>query len=140
MSFLVGYIFILFRNMILFINIMVLIVNAIIQIPNIYVLFGCRILSGIFVGMYLGIVPIYIHELSPHSVSGSLGAFTQLSHILGVVICYLIGMIFDLTDASGMIFFWRFMFSFTSIFVILQTILFCVNFIPESPNSLIENG
>ena len=84
--------------MILFINILVLIVNGFIQIPNVYVLFTCRILSGMFVGMYLGIVPIYIHELCPHSVSGSFGAFTQLSHILGAVFCYLLGMIFDLTN------------------------------------------
>lgn len=116
--------------MILFINIMVLVVNIIIQIPNIVVLFVCRILSGIFVGIYLGIVPIYIHELCPHSVSGSFGAFTQLSHIFGVVISYLIGMIFNLTDANGSIFFWRFMFSFTSILVLIQTVLFLIHFVP----------
>ena len=126
--------------MILFINILVLIVNGFIQIANVYVLFTCRILSGIFVGMYLGIVPIYIHELSPHAVSGSFGAFTQLSHILGAVFCYLLGMIFDLTNEEGTIFFWRFMFSCTSVFVLLQTIFFAVHYVPESPNSLLEKG
>lgn len=124
--------------MILFINLLVLIINIFIQIANVYVLFGCRILSGMFVGMYLGIVPIYIHELSPHSVSGSFGAFTQLAHIFGVVICYLLGMIFDLTNAENTIFFWRFMFSCTTVFIIFQTIFIMVHYVPESPNSLIE--
>jgi F0F1-type ATP synthase assembly protein I len=47
--------------MILFLNILVLMVNAFIQIANVYVLLACRLLSGIFVGAYLGIVPIYVH-------------------------------------------------------------------------------
>lgn len=36
-------------------------VNIVIQYTNVWVLLVCRLLIGIFVGLYLAIVPIYIH-------------------------------------------------------------------------------
>ena len=44
---------------------MALVVAGIIQIPNIYVLLIFRIIQGILSGMFLALVPIYIHEISP---------------------------------------------------------------------------
>lgn len=49
-------------------------------------------------------------------------------------------MIFDLTDSENMIFFWRFMFSCTAVFIIFQSIFILVHYVPESPNSLIEKN
>ena len=77
--------------------------------------------------------------MCPHCVSGSFGAFTQLAHVLGVVICYLFGMIFYLANETTEIFVVVYQFEFTTVLVIIQSILFIVNFIPESPNSLLLN-
>lgn len=78
-----------------------MIVNLIIQITNIWVLLSCRLANGILVGLYMGIVPIYIHELSPHSISGFFGSFTQMQHLLGNVVSYLFGMIFYLAGIQN---------------------------------------
>lgn len=55
------YTYSLFRNFIIFVNSMAIVVNIIIQITNIWVLLTCRIFQGVFVGLYMAIVPIYIH-------------------------------------------------------------------------------
>ena len=84
-------------------------VNLIIQITNIWVLLVFRLVNGVLVGLYLGLVPTYIKELSPHSVSGIFGTFTQMQHLFGCVASYFIGMIFYLADYQGE-FFMRFQF------------------------------
>lgn len=61
---------------------------------------------------------------------------SQFFNIGGVVICYFLGLVFVLADVNQT-FFWRFMFSFTAITVILQSVLLIFNVIPESPASLI---
>jgi MFS family permease len=55
------YTFIVFRNFLIFVNIIAIGVNIIIQITNIYVLLICRLITGVLVGLYLGIVPTYIN-------------------------------------------------------------------------------
>jgi sugar phosphate permease len=68
-----------------------------------------------------------------------MGALSQFFNIGAVVICYLIGLIFNLTEINQE-FYWRFMFSFTAIIVIVQSALLLAGVIPESPSSLIEIG
>lgn len=84
----------------------------------------------------MAITPIYINELVPIEIQGSFGAFTQLFVVIAVVLCYLFGVIFTVTEAYGG-FVWRFLFSFTGGTALLQLILLVTNFIPESPVSLI---
>lgn len=50
-----------FRNYLAYLNMLALGVNIVIQYTNVWVLLVCRLLIGIFVGLYLAIVPIYIH-------------------------------------------------------------------------------
>lgn len=72
-----------------------------IQITNIWVLLISRLLTGVIVGLFMGIVPIYIHEISPPSISGTVGAFTQMQHLFGNVLSYFFGMIFYLCNYEG---------------------------------------
>lgn len=60
-----------------------------------------------------------------------------MAHVLGVVICYFIGMIFYLLNDVTEIYVVAIQFEITTVLVIIQTILFLINFIPESPNSLL---
>lgn len=87
----------------------------------------------------MAITPIYINELAPVQIQGSFGAVTQLMVIVGVVLAYLLGVIFAVTQANTE-FVWRFLFSFTGVTAILQSALLMFNFIPESPVSLVEKG
>jgi MFS family permease len=80
----------------LYVNIVALIVNLVIQITEIWVLVICRVANGILVGLFMGIVPVYIHEISPHLISGFFGSFTQMQHLLGNVFSYLLGTLFYL--------------------------------------------
>lgn len=87
----------------------------------------------------MAITPIYINELVPIDIQGSFGAFTQLLVVIGVVLAYLFGVIFTVTDVNPE-FIWRFMFSFTGITALVLSVLLLFNFIPESPVSLVEKG
>lgn len=82
-------------------NIVAIIINLVIQITNLWVLLFCRFVTGLLVGLYMGIVPIYIHEMSPPSISGPIGTMTQLQHLIGNVLSYFFGMIFYLCDYEG---------------------------------------
>ena len=75
--------------------------TGILQVPNVYVLLIFRLLQGVLSGMYLALVPIYIHEISPKEIVGLLGCLTQLCVGLGVLVSYFIGMIFNLADQTG---------------------------------------
>lgn len=113
--------------------------NVIIQITNIYVLFVCRLFTGVYVGLYMGIVPVYIHDLTPHRIAGFFGAFTQIQHLLGNVFSYLLGSIFYATGFQGEMMM-RFQFSFTLLIVSIQLLGLMTGFVPESPNSLVGEG
>ena len=73
-------------------------VEAIIQITNVWVLMSCRALQGVFVGIYMAMVPIYIHEVAPKQIVGSYGVFTQLFVVVALVVAYGLGLIFDAND------------------------------------------
>ena len=109
-------------------NAIAIIIAGIIQINNLYLLFACRIIQGIIVGCNMAIVPIYIHELTPNALLGVFGVFTQLYVIVAVVVSYTFGVIFYYTGVDGG-FVWRFMFSFTGITCLIQSILLVTNVI-----------
>ena len=74
------------------INICALVIEGIIQIPNAYVLLACRIIQGLLTGCYMSIIPIYINEISPKQIVGSIGIFTQLFVVIGIVFSFSIGL------------------------------------------------
>jgi MFS family permease len=83
------------RKFVLVINLLAIIVEAALQVPNIWVLLVCRILQGVFVGHYMAIVPIYISDLSPRQIVGSFGVFTNLFVVVAIVLCFLLQVIFE---------------------------------------------
>ena len=89
------------RNFLVFVNCIALFINLLIQVTNIWVLLFCRLVTGILVGLYMGIVPLYIKEITPRQVSGTFGAFTQMQHLFGNVVSYFFGMVFYLAGFQG---------------------------------------
>ncbi|KAL3031887.1 hypothetical protein AAZX31_02G053000 [Glycine max] len=91
-------------------------------------LFMGRLLEGFGVGIISYVVPVYIAEVSPRTMRGSLGSVNQLSVTIGIMLVYLLGLFVN----------WR-------VLAILGVIPCAVlipglYFIPESPRWLAEMG
>ncbi|KAK4778943.1 hypothetical protein SAY86_006471 [Trapa natans] len=87
-----------------------------------------RLLEGFGIGIISYTVPMYIAEISPQNMRGSLGAINQLSITVGIMIAYLLGLFLQ----------WR-------LLAVLGTLpcLFLIPglfFIPESPRWLAKMG
>ncbi|KAJ8505966.1 hypothetical protein OPV22_006852 [Ensete ventricosum] len=87
-----------------------------------------RLLEGFGVGVISYTVPVYIAEISPQNLRGSLGSVNQLSVTMGILIAYLLGMLVH----------WRLL---AVIGILPCTILIpALFFIPESPRWLAKMG
>ncbi|CAN0919363.1 Sugar transporter ERD6-like 6 [Linum grandiflorum] len=87
-----------------------------------------RLLEGFGVGIISYTVPVYIAEISPQNMRGSLGSVNQLSVTIGILLAYLLGLFVN----------WRVLAVLGSLpCIILIPGLF---FIPESPRWLAKMG
>ncbi len=100
--------------------------------PGIAVLIAGRIVVGVGIGVasYLG--PLYISEISPAAIRGSLVALNQLLLTLGILISYFVD--YGLS-ASGA---WRWMFGLAVIPAAALGV--GMMFLPESPRWLLQQG
>ncbi len=53
--------------------------------PNIYIIAICRLVIGIVVGINSTLVPVYVREMSPVSVSGFTGSMVQAFINIGIM-------------------------------------------------------
>jgi len=92
-----------------------------------------RILGGIAVGAASIVSPMYIAEISPSKIRGTMVSLNQLTITMGILISYLIN--YFLVDIDNN---WRWMF-FSGIFpsVLFFVLLF---FVPESPRWLVKKS
>ncbi|KAK4393683.1 Sugar transporter ERD6-like 6 [Sesamum angolense] len=91
-------------------------------------LFMGRLLEGFGVGIISYTVPVYIAEIAPQNMRGSLGAANQLSITIGVMLAYLLGLFLP----------WRIL---AVLGILPCTILIpALFFIPESPRWLAKMG
>ena len=119
-------------------NIAALVFQGILLVDNVYLFLVCRLFQGAFAGIFMGIGPVYIRELTPVEIQGSYGAFTQLFILVGIVYSFAFGLGLDfggLRDHT----FYRVMSSMNIPFLVAQLVCLLVGYIPESPNSLIAN-
>ena len=66
------------RQSLLVLNAIAIVVGCMLYIENFYSLLLFRVLQGFVVGAYSAITPLYINEISPVEISGTLGSYTQL--------------------------------------------------------------
>lgn len=105
-----------------------------ISVDAIFLIFS-RFISGIAIGIISFVVPLYIAEISPNKIRGSLVALFQLMVSVGLLLSYLSDLI--LADNSDLTC-WRNMFYVDVITGLI--LLFGVLFLPESPRWLINKG
>ncbi|KAM4725660.1 solute carrier family 2, facilitated glucose transporter member 1-like [Anableps anableps] len=92
-----------------------------------------RLVIGLFCGLFTGLTPMYVGEVSPTPLRG---AFSTL-HQLGVVVGILIAQIFGLEALFGSDKLWPLLLALTVAPAALQCIL--LPFCPESPRFLLIN-
>ncbi|WP_131116425.1 sugar porter family MFS transporter [Lichenihabitans psoromatis] len=98
--------------------------------PTIEWLIAARVVSGIGIGIASFISPMYIAELVPAKVRGSLVAVNMLAITSGIVVAYLVDYAFS--AASGG---WRFMFGLAAIPSV--ALIIGMWWLPDSPRWLI---
>jgi SP family galactose:H+ symporter-like MFS transporter len=100
--------------------------------PTVAWLIGARVVSGIAIGIASFISPMYIAELVPAKVRGSLVAVNMLAITTGIVVAYLVDYAFS--SVQG----WRYMFGLAA----LPSIALVIGMwrLPDSPRWLISKS
>lgn len=96
--------------------------------PDASILYLGRLLTGFGVGVISFTVPVYIAEIAPKRLRGSLGTVTQLSVTIGIMLAYLCGLFLS----------WRPL-AFAGV-IPCTFLLLGLFFIPESPRWLAKIG
>ncbi|KAF7666828.1 hypothetical protein LDENG_00089220 [Lucifuga dentata] len=123
------------RKSMLLVNILAFIGAALMGLSNLsssfeMVIIG-RLIIGMFCGLFTGLTPMYVGEISPTAVRGAFGTLHQLGVVIGILIAQIFGLEFLLgSDAL-----WPLLLSLTAVPAIVQSIM--LPFCPESPRYLL---
>ncbi|CAN0196330.1 unnamed protein product [Ectocarpus sp. 6 AP-2014] len=97
--------------------------------PTVLWLVPARFMIGFACGFSSVVVPIYLGELAPPTLRGTLGTMTQFALVIGILGSNLLA--FPLATPSG----WRWMFAVTPLLALVE--LVCMPLILESPRWLL---
>ena len=102
---------------------------AVVFTPNFAVLVAGRIMLGLAVGGASAVVPVFLAELAPYEIRGSLSGRNELAFVVNAVIGGLFG------HVEGV---WRIMFAVCALPAV--ALFFGMLRMPESPRWLVEKG
>lgn len=91
-----------------------------------------RIVLGLAVGGSTALVPLYLSEMAPTHIRGTLASLNQLMITIGILVAYIINFLFSSIDG------WRWMLGLAVIPAI--GLVIGVAFMPESPRWLVKKG
>jgi hypothetical protein len=93
--------------------------------PNVYCLIPARFIIGFAAGLSSVVVPVYLGEMAPPTLRGTLGTFTQFSIVIGILVSGLLGFVW--ASAHG----WRYLFAVTPACCLFQVgTVFVVSVVP----------
>ncbi|XP_004478477.1 solute carrier family 2, facilitated glucose transporter member 2 isoform X3 [Dasypus novemcinctus] len=98
--------------------------------PSHILIISGRGISGLYCGLISGLVPMYVSEIAPTSLRGTLGTFHQLAIVTGILISQILG----LSSLLGNQDLWHFLLGLSAVPAVLQSLL--LFFCPESPRYL----
>jgi len=104
---------------------------------DIIVFLIARILGGLGVGIAILVAPMYIAEIAPRNLRGTLVTFNQLNIVLGISIAYFSNYYFQQTIADPDLK-WRIMLGVEAIPALLYLVLLFT--VPRSPRWLMQKG
>jgi SP family facilitated glucose transporter-like MFS transporter 3 len=90
-----------------------------------------RFIVGISSGIAMVVVPVYLGEIAPPMLRGTLGTCTQFAIVIGILVSNLIA--FPLATPTG----WRYMFALSPILSVIQ--LVSLPYLVESPRWLLSH-
>ncbi|XP_035517051.1 solute carrier family 2, facilitated glucose transporter member 9 isoform X2 [Morone saxatilis] len=90
-----------------------------------------RFIIGVDSGIALSVLPMYLGEITPRHIRGSIGQFNSILICLGVFT----GQVLGLPELLGQEFRWNYLFSFLALPATMQ--LCVLPFLPESPRYLL---
>jgi sugar porter (SP) family MFS transporter len=96
-----------------------------------------RVIGGVGVGMAILVAPMYIAEIAPRKLRGTLVTFNQLNIVLGISIAYFSNYFFQQVIADFDLK-WRVMLGVEAIPAVLYLVL--LFFVPRSPRWLMQKG
>lgn len=96
-----------------------------------------RVIGGFGIGMAILIAPMYIAEIAPRKLRGTLVTFNQLNIVLGISIAYFSNYYFQQTISDPDMK-WRIMLGIEGVPALIYFILLI--FVPRSPRWLIQKG
>ncbi|TVQ11208.1 MAG: MFS transporter [Bacteroidetes bacterium] len=104
---------------------------------DIAVFLAARIIGGLGVGIAILVAPMYIAEIAPRKLRGTLVTFNQLNIVLGISIAYFSNYYFQQTIADPDMK-WRIMLGVEAVPAMLYFLL--LFFVPRSPRWLMQKG
>lgn len=104
---------------------------------NIFMFITARIIGGFGVGMAILIAPMYIAEIAPRKMRGTLVTFNQLNIVLGISIAYFTNY-YILSNVDDPDMKWRMMLGIGVIPALLYFITLFI--VPRSPRWLLQKG
>nr|WP_234403543.1 sugar porter family MFS transporter [Halarchaeum acidiphilum] len=99
---------------------------------DVYWLIGGRVVVGLAIGVASVVGPLYISEIAPPAIRGSLVSFNQLAVTIGILCAYFVNYAFSGAGA------WRYMLG--AGMVPAAVLALGMAYMPESPRWLFENG
>lgn len=97
---------------------------------DIYWLIPARLIIGFASGVSSVVVPVYLGEIAPPTLRGTLGTCTQFSMVIGILVSNLLAFPLSTLDR------WRYLFAITPLLCIIQGIV--SPFLLESPRWLLN--
>ncbi len=104
---------------------------------DIVVFLIARVMGGLGVGMAILVAPMYIAEIAPRKLRGTLVTFNQLNIVLGISIAYFSNYYFQQTIADPDLK-WRIMLGVEAVPALIYLVLLL--FVPRSPRWLMQKG
>lgn len=97
-----------------------------------------RIITGIGVGVSFVVTPVYIAEITPSALRGTLGVCFDISINCGIVLGYIVGLVVSIVPGLGGGERWRAMLGAGAILPVIVIVF--LSALPESPRFLMKSG
>jgi sugar porter (SP) family MFS transporter len=101
-----------------------------------------RFLSGIGIGNYSMLCPLYINEITPTKISGKIGSLVMLFGCMGSLSAFSLALTLPTGNYENdpMNYLWMGMFLFQGVVALVQLSLFFIMFPHETPHWLLDKG